>query len=238
MKYLGSKARIAKYILPVMLKGNEGKTWVEPFVGGCNVIDKVQGVKRIGADNNPYLIALLKKLQTGWLPPTEISREQANYIRQHKDEFPDWYVGWIGYGRCGFGGKFFGGYCKLYIDNGTPRDAVKEAYRNMTKQAKKLTDVDFVCCDYRKLSIPKEAVVYCDPPYKGYTGFNTGKFDHDEFWQWVREISTNKRAVFVSEYNAPDDFECLWQRPLESIVNNHKAKHGIKRLEKLFRWKG
>ena len=34
MKYLGSKARIAKYILPIMLKGNENKTWVEPFFGG------------------------------------------------------------------------------------------------------------------------------------------------------------------------------------------------------------
>lgn len=40
----------------------EGQWWVEPFVGGGNMIDKVTG-NRIGADNNKYLIALLKEMQ-------------------------------------------------------------------------------------------------------------------------------------------------------------------------------
>lgn len=35
MVYMGSKRRIAKYILPIMLSyRKEGQTWVEPFVGG------------------------------------------------------------------------------------------------------------------------------------------------------------------------------------------------------------
>jgi len=55
MKYMGSKNRIAKYILPLMLKYRKpNQTWVEPFVGGANMIDKVDG-KRIGADLNHYL---------------------------------------------------------------------------------------------------------------------------------------------------------------------------------------
>lgn len=58
MKYMGSKNRIAKEILPIMLKERGDRTWVEPFVGGANMIDKVQG-KRIGADINPYLIDAL-----------------------------------------------------------------------------------------------------------------------------------------------------------------------------------
>ena len=36
MKYMGSKNRIAKFILPIMLNEANGKgitTWVEPFVG-------------------------------------------------------------------------------------------------------------------------------------------------------------------------------------------------------------
>ena len=44
MKYMGSKRRIAKHILPIMLKKAEEiniTTWVEPFVGGANMIDKV-----------------------------------------------------------------------------------------------------------------------------------------------------------------------------------------------------
>lgn len=55
MKYMGSKSRIAKEILPIMLKERGERTWVEPFVGGANMIDKVEG-KRIGADLNYYLI--------------------------------------------------------------------------------------------------------------------------------------------------------------------------------------
>ena len=55
MKYMGSKHRIAKEIMPIMLKERGQRTWVEPFVGGGNMIDKVQG-KRIGADINHYVI--------------------------------------------------------------------------------------------------------------------------------------------------------------------------------------
>ena len=42
MKYMGSKNRIAKHLLPIMLSECEkhGITkWVEPFVGGCGMID-------------------------------------------------------------------------------------------------------------------------------------------------------------------------------------------------------
>ena len=39
MKYLGSKNRIAKHILPIMLEHRKGNMcWVEPFVGGANTI--------------------------------------------------------------------------------------------------------------------------------------------------------------------------------------------------------
>ena len=51
---MGSKNRIAKYILPIMIKEAEIrniKTWVEPMVGGGNLIDKVPNTfKRIGFD--------------------------------------------------------------------------------------------------------------------------------------------------------------------------------------------
>ena len=40
-------------------------TWVEPFVGGANMIDKVDG-KRIGNDSHKHLIALHKALQDGY----------------------------------------------------------------------------------------------------------------------------------------------------------------------------
>ena len=42
MKYMGSKARIAKHILPIILKDRKPNQWYsEPFTGGANLIDKV-----------------------------------------------------------------------------------------------------------------------------------------------------------------------------------------------------
>ena len=59
MQYMGSKDRIAKHILPIMLAERKpDQWWVEPFVGGANMIDKVEG-NRIGNDSHEFLIALL-----------------------------------------------------------------------------------------------------------------------------------------------------------------------------------
>lgn len=63
MQYMGSKNRIAKDILPIMLsERKDDQYWIEPFVGGGNMIDKVKG-KRIGADINQYLIDALKSIR-------------------------------------------------------------------------------------------------------------------------------------------------------------------------------
>lgn len=59
MKYVGSKARISRHILPIIqgaIDRNGIETYVEPFVGGGNLIDKVHCHNRIGYDNNEYLI--------------------------------------------------------------------------------------------------------------------------------------------------------------------------------------
>jgi len=60
---MGSKNRIAKYILPIMLaeaEKNNITTWVEPFVGGGNMIDKVpESYTRIGYDLNSHTIAAM-----------------------------------------------------------------------------------------------------------------------------------------------------------------------------------
>ena len=63
MQYMGSKNRIAKHILPIMLAERKpDQWWVEPFVGGANMIDKFEG-NRIGNDSHEFLIALLVALR-------------------------------------------------------------------------------------------------------------------------------------------------------------------------------
>lgn len=74
MKYMGSKNRIAKYILPIILKERkEGQWYIEPFCGGCNLIDKVTG-NRMASDSHFELIEMFRALQQGWLPPFESIR--------------------------------------------------------------------------------------------------------------------------------------------------------------------
>ena len=42
MRYMGNKHRTAKYIIPIMLRNRkESQYYIEPFIGGGNVIDKV-----------------------------------------------------------------------------------------------------------------------------------------------------------------------------------------------------
>ena len=58
---------------------------------------------------------------------------------------------------------------------------------------------------YDEVAIKPNSVVYCDPPYKGTTGY-TRSFDHDRFWEWVRECP---HPVYVSEYTAPPDIKTV-----------------------------
>ena len=62
MKYMGGKAKIANDIINIILKNRfDEQLYWEPFVGGCNLIDKISG-KRMASDNNVYLIEMWKKL--------------------------------------------------------------------------------------------------------------------------------------------------------------------------------
>ena len=45
MVYMGSKSRIAKQIVPIIqqcIDDSHSDTYIEPFVGGANVIDKIK----------------------------------------------------------------------------------------------------------------------------------------------------------------------------------------------------
>ena len=62
MIYMGSKARVSKKILPIMLKNRkEGQYFVDLFTGGGNLIQNVEG-NCIASDINPYTISHLNKM--------------------------------------------------------------------------------------------------------------------------------------------------------------------------------
>lgn len=73
---MGSKARIAKYIVPIIQKcidDNVVKSYIEPFAGGANIIDKISCNQKIGNDIRKSLIALLSYVQTNGILPDYIS---------------------------------------------------------------------------------------------------------------------------------------------------------------------
>lgn len=123
---MGSKNRHAKQLLSLILKDRKDDQWyVEPFVGGFNMIDKVEG-KRIANDSNFYLIELYKAIQNGWEPPSEISENEYQDIRNKKENYPAYLVGFVGFG-CSYSGKWFGGYARGKTSKGEPRNYCNES---------------------------------------------------------------------------------------------------------------
>jgi len=233
MKYMGSKNRIAKYILPIMLEDKkEGQYWIEPFVGGANIIDKVNG-DRIGIDNNKYLIAMWEGLQNNVDKPLVIDKELYNKARTEYNNgtniyFTDFEIGWIGW-MGSFNGRFFDGG---YSGKTSNRNYVDEQIRNTLKQVDNITDCVFIHSDYRDVFYPPRSIIYCDIPYKGTKQYSTSKdFCHVDFFDWVRAMTRDGHKVFVSEYNAPDDFECAWSM---EVTNSMNTKNTTKPIEKLF----
>jgi len=229
MKYLGSKNRISKHILPIMNKERGDRTWVEPFVGGANMIDKVDG-QRIGSDMNEYVIALLNEMSKPDFNAPKINEEKYNDIKSNIDKYDKWIVGYAGT-QLSFGATWFGSYRR---DKQGKRDYCKEARNNVNKQSKNIQGIHFIHSDYMSLDIPDNSLIYCDPPYdtKATKGKYKDEFDHETFWNWCRQKSKEGHVVFVSEYNAPDDFKCVWEKEISQRVNNNtKTK---KANEKLF----
>lgn len=174
MKYVGSKARIAKYIVPIIqqhLDEEKRGRYVEPFVGGANVITQIKHPLRIGTDNSKPLIHLLCHVMYGRELPKSISKEQYDDVRKHPNDYDSWYVGAVGY-LASYNGKFFGGYAgTVHTKAGTVRDYYDEAKRNLETQAKLLqADLPiFLTVDYRNLSSVFDdgltnALIYADPP--------------------------------------------------------------------------
>ena len=240
MKYMGSKSRIAKDIVPIIQKyidDNGIISYIEPFCGGANIIDKIRCKNRIASDINPYLIALLQRVQNkDWLYD-EVSKELYDKVRssfKSRDYlYDDWEYGNIGF-LASYNGRFFdGGYArpgyeKLKNGDQRYRDYYREAKDNILSQ--NLKGIIFKNTDYRNLDV-SNSLIYCDPPYANTKQFaNSLQFDYDEFWDYIRKWSENN-IVLISELNAPDDFECIWEK---SVSRSIKSTDKTRSTEKLF----
>lgn len=242
MVYMGSKNRYAPYIIPILQKTideHNVDTYIECFVGGANIIDKVQCKNRYGYDRSDTLIALL----------TQMSENFDGVLKDGNRELWDKGKGYVKDGimpddmsLAEIGAmEFFASYCnggfpRGYAKNTATRNYFKEAYRNAEAQAPNLKGIKFGCQNYWELAAPANAVIYLDPPYAGtkiYGYANQPKMDYEHFWQWVRDISKDN-YVFTSEQTAPNDFETVWEQEVKRTTNK---TNDFKAVEKLFVWK-
>lgn len=243
MKYIGSKNRLSKEIAPIIQSYiNKNITgYIEPFVGGANMIDKIKCNNKIGCDIHKELIELLKQTQDDVSKfPTNISEEEYNEVRNNKNNYPLWYVGLVGFCAT-FSGKYFGGYARSFKSDGiTPRDMSNECIRNLQKQAPNIKNIKFINCSF--LDLPKDKikghVIYCDPPYRDTTKYKTESFPYEEFYQWCKDMSIHN-TVLISEYNMPNDFTCIWQKETKVNFDSNRKYDDNKniRVEKLYIYK-
>lgn len=248
MKYMGSKSRIANQIVPIIqqiIDKNNISVYIEPFCGGCNVIDKIKCDHRLASDNHKYLIALLANIDKLDQLPSFVDKEHYSDVRADfnsgSKKYEDWYIGAIGF-LASYNGRFFdGGYAKAGYEktkNGERfRDYYRESKNNLLAQAPYLKKIEFTCKDYTSYNNANmnRFVIYVDPPYQNTKQYaNAIKFNYETFWETMRSWSKNN-IVLISEQSAPSDFECIWKQEVSRSI---KARDKSKSTEKLFTLRG
>lgn len=238
MVYMGSKTRYVKDIAPIInkyIKDNNITVVYDVFCGGANLADKLECENVYCSDLSPTLIALHKQVQKDAAAiPTEVTREDwdkcyAEYKCLLKDfnyktKIPLYIIGalewYASYSRKGFSG----GFAKNVVN----RNFYDEARRNHAAQAEtpNYQKLHFDCKDYRDVEIPANVLLYIDPPYKSTKPYQISpKFNHEEFYEWLREKSKTN-PIFISEQEMPDDFKPIWIKETNRTVgqdNYYKA---------------
>lgn len=231
MRYLGGKHRFSRVIASILNQYVEGTiAYIEPFCGACNVALHVSHPVRLLADIHPALITMWKAIQDGWEPPSEVSLDLYTKYKQAQDP-TDPLTAFIGFG-CSFGGKWFGGYARY---DKTGNDASGTA-KSLAKKRELLAGARFRCMDFASLEV-QGALIYCDPPYKGTTGYaGTPDFDHDQFYTHCAKLVRNRNKVFVSEYTEPTvPFVKVWSADTKTSFSIQRGSINTARKERLFR---
>lgn len=245
MKYMGSKAKYAEELLEAIEKEIHSRiyeydNYIEPFVGGANMMEKTELYpafkikKRIGNDINVHLMEMFQSLQKGWIPPDSVSEQEYKQLMSKSDmqigclESP--LVGFVGIG-CSYAGKWFGGYARGNAKDGKPRNYCLESKKNVLKQIENLKDVLFLSGHYKNMNIINKSIIYCDPPYAMTTKYKS-EFEHNKFWDWCNEMAGRGHKVFVSEYQAPEGWRCIWEKVVNSSLT--KETGSKKATERLF----
>lgn len=239
MRYLGGKARIAKHLVAALPDAD--RVW-EPFCGGLNMT--LELAKRypavVATDLHPGPIALGLALQAGWEPPIEVSEADHQGARNLSDWDP--LKAFIGFG-CSFAGDYFSGFTpeKIRPDNshrsgpsGQLCESPAKAAAAFCKRIRPhLARIAFMHMSFLTREPIGGFLIYCDPPYGGTTGYTTGGFDHDRFWDCCAGHVRAGSRVFVSEYSDPPiPARLVWSKERRQMMRSSGGQ--AVKTEKLF----
>ena len=234
---MGSKRRIVKEILPIMLD-KEHDTFVDAFCGGCNVITHVPpSYRRIANDKNKNLIAMWRALQDGkifqeWIP-RELYNDARDCYHGKNSRYTDDVTGWIGF-MASFNGRFFdGGYSghNVLEKDGRTIDYISRTIENIKSDIPLLGGVEFHAGSYEDLQIPPKSILYLDPPYFGTKQYGDCRnFNYEGFYVWCMEMARRGHKVFVSEYQMPSEFRCVWEKEIVNSMHQTITKRPVERL--------
>lgn len=214
MRYVGGKSKIAKAIAQAILSRTDQRAaYYEPFVGGGAVFAHMAPhfERAEASDLSPDLMLMWSALHSGWAPPPGVTPEE---YRALKGACPSPLRGLVGFGGS-FGGKWFGGYAKGgFGSDGQPRNHQRESADNALAIVRAVGPrASFHERSYLDINPAPGSVVYADPPYAGTEGYAAaGSFDHGRFWDTMRSWCAHGCHVFVSEYQAPPDWDCVWEQ--------------------------
>lgn len=233
MQYLGGKARLAKKLAPFIdaeLKRSGGILY-EPFVGGFNIVPALSSCKWAWcSDVHHGLIKLWQAVQSGWVPPECMSREEYEALKSCAPSADNIALHTFAAFGCSFSGKEWGGYAS----NKLGHNYCRSAKNSILMKAGNMRNVAFGVCAYNKLNIPlSNSVVYCDPPYAATTGYKTGDFNSLAFYAWCEVYAAAGVPVLVSEFTAPEHWEVLAEFPRKVTVR--KDSNYATKIDKLYR---
>lgn len=84
------------------------------------------------------------------------------------------------------------------------------------------TELTILNLDYREVDVPRGAVIYADPPYRGAKKYGGETFDHDTFYDWCCRQTA---PLFISERYMPEDrFICIERFEHKGVLANNNTK--------------
>ena len=159
-----------------------------------------------------------------------MSEEEYQRLKSANDR-ADPLTAFVGF-ACSFGGKWWGGYAR---QPQTGHNFARAGSRSIRQRVR--ANVEHVAAD--GLTWAPEAspaVVYCDPPYEGTTGYGAVQQAEVGAWWWrLATFAAGGATCYLSEYaeTAPDGIAArlVWEAPsYKPLAHDHRNRERLWRV--------